>query len=277
MKLVIETQLGTIRGECDSEPHLRAAVGPVLGAVFEPGKAMHEVTLGNTRAWFKGSHLRGKARLRHTLRSKLLFRPAPRVRELKNLEWLRARMFQAPKPLAAGVLERHGFPTYQFLFTETVPGAKPFEEVLRAAPQSERAALFDELARETARLHALHFAHRDLFVRNLLAVDAGAARRLWFIDCWRGGPERARRDAAYDLGSFMLEGASLFSADEQKAFFERYFAERQAQGASAERKKLLAGAAAHRKKWLARIAKDPGRWRSPEPPLENWDWKALLA
>lgn len=276
MKLAIETQVGTLRCEGDNEPHLRAVVGPVLGAVFEPGQASQEVRLGNTRAWFKGSHLRGKARLRHTLRRTLLLRPAPRVREFKNLEWLREHGFQAPKPLAAGVVLRHGFPTYQFLASELVPDARTFDVALRAEDPPGRTALVEELARDVARLHALHFVHRDLFARNVLVTPAGAARRLWFVDCWRGGPSAPLRGAAYDLGCLMLEGASLLGAAEQKRFVELYFAERAAHPKPPPREKLLAAAAAHRKRWLVRVAREPGRWRQTEPPAPDWDWRALL-
>ncbi len=276
MKLDIDTQLGTIRGECDQEAHLRHAVGPVLGSVFEPGKTEREVLLGTVKAWFKGSHLHGKSRLRFALKSKLLWQPSPRVREFKNLAWLVERMFQTPRPLAAGVLQRHGFPTYQFLCTEFVQELVPFDEGLRAASADERSSSIDELARELARMHALHFAHRDVFTRNLRIGPRGAARRVWFMDCARGGRARSLGDAAYDLGCLWLGAASLFDAGEEKRFFDVYFAERTAQGAPISPRKLLARAAKYRKKWIARIAKDPARWRPTEPPAPDWNWKRVV-
>lgn len=270
MRLSIDTQVGTLRGVCESENHLRAAVGPVLNGVFEPGRAARAVDLANVRAWFKGSHLRGKALLRNALKQRILRRPAHRVREYENLAWLRERLFQAPKPLAAGVLLRHGFPTYQFLAAELLEDVVTLDQAL-AQGGDGRAGLLDELARELARMHALHFEHHDLFMRNLLVAPAGAPRRIHFTDCWRGGPSKSLRTAAYDLGCLFLEAAGMLDAGEQRAFLERYFAERAQHGKPPPRDKLLDAAAKVRAGWLARVKKDPSRWRLADPPAEGWD------
>lgn len=277
MRVALDTQFGGLSGVAEDEATFRALLPTVLESLFEPGRAARELVLGERRAWFKGSALRGRASLRHALRARVLRRPIPRESEYRALGWLRERMFQAPRPLAAGSLARFGFPSYQFLATELVPDAVPLDRALPTASAEQRARWLAELARETARLHALHFVHRDLFTRNLL-VAPGHGRELWFIDCWRGGDALPGRDAAWDLGCLMLDGATFFTGDEQRAFFELYFSERGTQRRAldrAARRSLLERAARARAAWLARARREPGRWRHATPPAADWDWRAL--
>ncbi len=123
-------------------------------------------------AYFKGSPFRGRTRLRHAIRMALLRLDAPRLRELRNLEWLRAHGFGAPEPLAAGLFRTVLGPVYQFLFTARVPAAVTLADFFRDGPRALREPVLRRLANEVARLHVLGFIHHDLYPRNIL-VDAG--------------------------------------------------------------------------------------------------------
>lgn len=275
MRVALDTQFGRLSGTAEEESTFHALVPVVLEVLFEPGHVARAIELEGRRAWFKGSALRGRARLRHALRAKLLLRPTPRESEYRALAWLRERLFQAPRPLAAGALSRFGFPTYQFLAAELIEGALPLDRALGDSPGPERARRIDELAREVARMHALRFVHRDLFLRNVL-VAPGGARELWFIDCWRGGDELPGRDAAWDLGCLFLEAASLFTREEQRAFVARYLAERAKQRVALDPRAFVERVARVRAAWLARVRRQPGRWRQPTPPAPDWDGLALI-
>jgi hypothetical protein len=233
------------------------------------------VRLGSVEAWFKMGTLRGKARVRHALRRALLARPLPREAEHENLAWLAERRFRAPRPLAAVSFWRGGLPLHQALFTEFLPDARPLHTELPVLSAEIRAEVLDELAREVARLHALGFAHHDLYLRNVLVLEhppQSDPRRLAFIDAWSGGPGRARRGPARDLACLMLEGANLLNDGEQARWLARYLAEREAQERSAEAAELVRAAAGVRRRLLARIAGEPGRWRLAEPPHSDWSW-----
>ncbi|MCK6446794.1 MAG: lipopolysaccharide kinase InaA family protein [Planctomycetes bacterium] len=275
MKFARDTQFGRLTGVAVDEATFEALVPTLLEAFVAPGRSARELELGSRRVWLKASALRGRARLRHGLRAKLLLRPAPREREFRALNWLRERIFQAPEPLVAGTLSRFGFPSFQFLATELVPDATPLDAALASAEPPARARWLAELARETARMHALHFVHRDLFLRNVLVAPSDV-RELWFIDCWRGGDALPGRDAAWDLGCFFLEAASLCSVDEQRAFLARYVAERATQHAPVEPRGFVEHVERVRAAWLARVRREPGRWRQTTPPAPHWDGRALI-
>ncbi|MCE9593195.1 MAG: lipopolysaccharide kinase InaA family protein [Planctomycetes bacterium] len=274
MSSVLDTPFGRVRAQCDDAEQLAELVPTLFEAFAAPGRYAREIRLGATPAWFKGSALRGRARLRHGLRARILRRSIPRENEYRALVWLRERLFQAPRPLVAGALERWGFPTYQFLVTELVPNARALDVALAAAKDEDRTRWLAELARETARMHALHFVHRDLFTRNVL-VAKGGGRELWFIDCWRGGDALPGRDAAWDLGCLMLDGATFFRVDEQRAFFEEYFAECARQRRTVDRTRLLERAGRARANQLARVRREHGRWRYETPPAPEWDARAF--
>ena len=127
--------------------------------------------------WFKGSTLTGKAMWRHRARQLFLRAPLPRVNEYQNLEWLAARLFRVPRPLAAGVFARGGLPRYQFLVTERIQSTQTLREHFADAAPATRKRALATLAREAARMHSLGFIHRDLYPRNLLVGRGGVRYR----------------------------------------------------------------------------------------------------
>lgn len=228
-----------------------------------------EVELAGRRAWLKAGPLRGAARLRHGLR-RVFGAPPPRLREAANHAWMIARVFQAPTPLAAGVLGGTA-PRAQFLISAYVNG-KPAGERLRTASVAERDALLRELALEVARLHALHFVHRDLHWRNLWWSEARSGRHLWFLDAWRGGERWQLRGPAYDLACLFLEGPSFLGEDECRTWLARYLEERKALGKPADAARLFARAGRDRRRLLDQLQREPGRWRAREAPVQSFDF-----
>jgi hypothetical protein len=275
--------LGTALGRLDivaPEPELaQLAIEPALAALLGPPRSAHAVDLGGRAAWIKASRLSGSAAWRYGLRRTFFFRPPPRVRELENLDWLNERLFRAPEPLAAGFIARGARMRFQFLLMALLESVRPFDVALENAQPRERAELLAELAREVARLHALRFVHRDLYLRNVLVrpphVGPGDPRRLSFVDAWRGGPFHAWRGPAFDLGCLMLDGAGLLDAGEQRAFVRLYLSERAVQGRPAEAPSLLDAAARARRSQLERARREPHRWRRAEPPAPDWDARSL--
>lgn len=230
---------------------VRAARAEILGAALE---------LGATRAWCKAEPLPGRAAWRHGLRTVLLRSPLPRLREFQNLQWLRARCFEAPEPLAAGVLWRGGLPRWQFLITREVEDARELRELLEAdAP--EVAAALDELAREVARMHALRFIHRDLFPRNILVRSTPAPRRIVLLDAWRGGARAQLRGVAYDLACLFLQLARWRSTAQLSEWLELYIEQRNVQGQPVDAAKLERAIARERAALARRYAR---RGRSDE-------------
>ncbi len=280
-ELVLSTVLGRLVVRAPSQELARAAIEPAIAAALEGRPAAGPIGLAGRAAWLKGGPLRGSAALRYGLRRALLRIPPPRGRELANLAWLRARLFRAPEPLAAGWVSSGARLGFQILVTGYLEGARSLESALEEAASAGRIELVEELAREVARMHALGFVHHDLFLRNVLVTPPlegeGDPRRLAFLDAWRGGPHYFWRDAAYDLGCLMLEGVGLLDTAEQRRFVALYLAERAAQGRPADGPALLAAAARERARLLSRVAREPGRWRSARPPVEEWNWSSLGA
>ena len=267
--------LDTGRLECrgsDLDEHAARELAELLQA--GPGQSTaRAVEFRGERAWLKHSPLRGRARLRHALRG-LVGMPLPRVREHRNLAWLGERLFHVPTPLASGCLRGPDRSLTQFLVTRRLEEVVPLDQVLPDAPPQLRTALVRELAHEVARMHALHFIHHDLFVRNVLVGPASPAhrdqRRLVFIDAWRGGPDYLPRGADYDLACLMLEGAALFTPSEQALFFQEYLAESAAQGRTPNRPRLLGAIVRERARLMSRIDREPTRWRGPGAPVTDW-------
>jgi hypothetical protein len=280
VRLALGTVLGRLVVLAPSDELARATLEPAIEAMLAPPQEGHPVELGPRAAWLKAGSLGGRAAWRYGLRRALVRLAPPRVRELQNLAWLRARLFRAPEPLAAGYIARGLRLRFQFLVTARVEGVRPLDEALDHAAGEARAALLAELAREVARMHALRFVHHDLYLRNVLVtpphVGEGDPRRLMFVDAWRGGPHYPWRDAAYDLGCLMLEGAGLLSLDEQRELVRLYLAERAAQGRPADATALLAAAGRERAAQLRRAQRQPERWRRAERPVEDWDASALV-
>ncbi len=275
-----KTPQGAVFVQARDEAAREEAVELAL-ALREQGSVSRVERVADRECWIKGSPLRGAASLRHSLRRHLLRSAVPRLREYHNLIWLRKRLFRAAEPVCAGALHVRGAVRYQFLATTLVAPASALPAVLAQAAPEERTELVDELAGEIARLHALFFVHRDLFPRNLLVTprsdDGADARRLVFLDAWRGGPFQRLRGPDYDLACLMLEGASLFTPFEQRRIFERYLAERARQGRPARADELLARTARAREKLLDAVEREPGRWRLPDPPDRAWSWRDVVA
>lgn len=204
----------------------------------------------------------------------MLGAPLPRMREAFNHAWMLARVFQAPAPLAAGVLGARA-PRAQFLISEFLPG-EPAGVRVRAAAAAERGALLRELALEVARLHALHFVHRDLHWRNLWWCEARAGRHLWFLDAWRGGERWQLRGPAYDLACLFLEGPSFLREDECRTWLASYLEERRALGKPANAARLFARATRDRRALVEQLKREPGRWRADEAPVQSFDFAAAI-
>ena len=230
------------------------------------------IEIGGARVFVKASALRGSAARRHALRKRLAGLPLPRVREYENLRWLRARIFQAPRPLAAAVLWRGGLPRFQVLMLEELSGVANLDHVLPGESPAERLALARELGSEVGRMHSLGFIHRDLFPRNLLVLSPENPRRIVFVDAWRAAPGASLRGPAYDLGCLFLEGAELWSEEEQQSLLDAYAASRKAQGRPAK-PRLLHSARRERARLLARLIAEPRRLGGAAPP---GPWSAEL-
>ncbi|HEV8111153.1 MAG TPA: lipopolysaccharide kinase InaA family protein [Planctomycetota bacterium] len=180
------------------------------------------VDLLGTPAYFKQSALTGKTAVRYALRRGVLRAKLPRLREYENLRWLLDHGFHAPEPLAAGASWRGGLPRFQFLFTRAVPGARTLGVFLAEERDARsRSRVLALLARETARMHALGFVHHDLFPRNVL-VTGYQSPRVWFLDCWAGGPPRQVRTPAYDLACLTRPGRDALAPDDADAFLLAY-------------------------------------------------------
>lgn len=277
----IATERGTlaVTGE-DGGELVEALREHVVRAERESTVLAERVELAARAVWLKGDHLPGSASMRHSLR-RILGIDAPREREQTNLRWLRTRMFRAPAPLAAGVLLRAGRIRYQFLCMAELGPHRALDAALREASAAQRNAWIGELARETARMHALHFVHRNLHLRNVLATReprpaVGDPRALTFVDVWRGGHPLPRRAEDYDLACLMLEGARALDTAEQRELIAIYCSERAHQGSPVDPSRLLAAADRRRGELLDRISREPGRWRAIEPPLETWNWRAIV-
>ncbi len=234
--------------------------------------------LGGRPGFLKASPLEGLGpRLRWALRR------APRVREYANLEWLRARSFRAPRPLACGVTTRGGLPSHQWLVTGLVPDAVPLDDWLAHTSDVERrAARIEALGRELARMHALHFVHRDVYPRNLLVAPHEPGEgppedvRPVFLDAWRGGAGFSLRGPSWDLGCFFLDAPTLLREAERERLLRVYFAERAAQDRPVDVARFLAELVRAREVQVERVMRRPNRAHgapSPSPwqppPLER--------
>ena len=271
-RVSIRTDVGRLELALENANQLEAARALVRLHASDRMRFAGPVRFMEREAWMKSSFLTGRARLRHAALRVVAGAPAPRVREALNLDWLETRLFQVPHPLAAGSLGG-ALVRWQFLISEFVAG-KQLDVVLRESAEGQRALLLLELARETARMHALHFIHRDLFWRNVLVKDAASTRRLVFIDAWRGGERLQWRGAAYDLACLFLEGPSFLRTSEIRDWLASYAEERAALGKPIAAKALWPAASAARSSLLARTQREPGRWRVPEAAVQEFDFVA---
>jgi len=266
VRLALDTPHGRLAVVAANTRLAEAAAELVLRDHERGGAGVERVDLGGIAAWFKRSTLSGRARWRWGLKRALGW-SVPRVREHANLAWLRRAGFQAPEPLAAGVLVRRGLPLLQFLATRHVHDALTLVLVLRAAIDPRRAALLDELALEVARMHALGFVHHDLYPRNVLVLPAEHARRIVFLDAWAGGPPPQLRPPAYDLACLFLHADRELGRDEVARFLELYARER---GWPVDARRMMARIRRIRSGLVQRLAARPHERRGD--PLPGLEW-----
>lgn len=263
--------LGTLRLRARDAGLVDEARELVLRLARDGGRTAEFVELGGARAFVKASPLRGRARLRWALKRALFRAPLPREREHANLAWLRERLFLAPEPLASAVLVRGGAPWFQALATRAVESARTLEDVLARGDAGERARVLDELARETARMHALHFVHRDLFPRNVLVRADAHGGSVWFLDGWKGGERLQLRGPAYDLACLFLRAPEELGADAQRAFLDAYVRGRAVQGKPVgDRARFTAAIERERDALARRLAARPSEWRGRSAPVRAW-------
>ena len=180
-------------------------------------------------------------------------------------------------------MQRTGLPGFQFLVTARLEHTRTLRRFLERGPEpEERAAILDELAEETARMHALRFVHRDLFPRNLLIGPQGSpgstARRVAFLDAWAGGPQprsrgpldAARRGTAYDLACLMLYGCDLLTEQEQHRFFARYTEQRDQHGQPLRDGSFFERVRRERSALVRRMIRRPAQQRGHGAPREAW-------
>lgn len=272
----VQTAAGALVGR-EEWPSLLAELATLVGTAEREQRVLAERREIARRAlWLKGDHLPGSARTRHSLRRWLGF-PTPREREAENLLWLRERLFRVPQPLACAALVRGGLVRYQLLVLAPLPEHQTLETALGHASAAQRARWLAELAREVARMHSLHFVHRDLYLRNVLvgpASEPGDRRELVFIDCWHGQGAWPRRGVDHDLACLLLEGADLLSSDEQRALFGAYLEERRRQDKPVDPVRLACAVTARRKELVRRL--QTSARRRPPPRVLDWDASALL-
>jgi hypothetical protein len=263
--LELRVHAASLKGEA-----LAAFARQAAAAALDQRVLAHLAQCGDETLWLKGDHLPGKARWRHTFGG-LFGRATPREREHRQLDWLRARLFRAPRPRASASIRSRGVLRYHVLALDPLGAHEALGDAWPRASEAERCAWIDELAHESARLHSLHFVHRNLFLRNLLVdrerqPDSGDPRRLIFIDPWRGGAPLPLRGCSYDLACLMFDAAGLWSSAHQRRFFACYAEERARQAQPVELRDLLARAD-ERRRALAR------RSRGPQ---SEWNWRALV-
>ncbi|MBK7874252.1 MAG: phosphotransferase [Planctomycetes bacterium] len=270
-KLRSESPLGTLELRARDADVVGEGRELVLRLARDGARAAGFVELAGGRAFVKASPLAGRARLRWALKRALFQSPLPREREHANLLWLRERLFLAPEPLLSAVIARGGAPWFQALATRAVEPARTLEDVLRDGGATERAYLLDELARETARMHALHFVHRDLYPRNVLVHAEPSGGCTWFLDCWKGGERLQLRGPAYDLACFLLRAPEDLGAEAQRAFLDAYERGRAAQGKPiGDRAPFLRAIERERAALVQRLAARPGEWRGRSAPIARW-------
>ena len=138
---------------------------------------------------------------------------APCRREFAALAWLRTHDVPAVRPIAAASMRRAGRLVAQVLLTEWVAEAPDLAAwaARGGADAPTRGAAAEALAHRlgevVGRMHALGFHHRDLHPRNVLVrPQAGAAPRVWLLDCRRGGRGGWRRRRRHDLRCLLEPG-----------------------------------------------------------------------
>jgi tRNA A-37 threonylcarbamoyl transferase component Bud32 len=236
--------------------------------VAQGGRAQEFALFAGARAYVKASPLAGRARVRWAVQQRVFGRLLPRAREYENLRWLREHGFRAPEPLAAAWLTRGGCACFQLLVTRAVEGVRAGDEVLARGTGAEKRALVLGVAETAARLHALDFVHRDLHPRNVL-TDGDA---VWLLDCWKGGPPRPGRAAAYDLATFLVRAPEWIGAELQREFVHAYAAARAVHGVPVRALAPFCVRITRARTRLARrLAARPSEWRGLGEPVREWN------
>lgn len=234
---------------------------------------------GDGGHYLKGGPLRGSSARRHGFARLWLRRAPPRLREYANLRALRACGIAAPEPILAAARVRGQRVLSQMLLTERVPEAGGYQALVESPASPLRSLGLAELARTLARLHALGFEHRDLYLRNLLHTRVHGRFETVVLDLWRGGrvpgPWRAlavRRGAraARDLGRLCADLARHAQPSEVARFLVDYL-ERRAElsaplAAEPFVRRIQAGYAAE----CRREAREPHRRRGRAPLDPAW-------
>ena len=244
---------------------MQKAAELALADLERAGSGMEQIEFAGRAVWFKRSGFRGKAQARWALK-RACGAKLPRVAEYYNHSWLTERLFETPLPLAAGELLSRGLPIREFLISAHVPDAITLEEFLGQRAAGDRECVLDELARETARMHALGFVHHDLYSRNILVRRTGNPRRLVFLDAWAGGPPPQWRGAAYDMACLFLHADTEWIGAEVSRFVARYALERAAQSRPVDPQRLMTSARRARNRLIARLQKRPAERRGRALP-----------
>jgi tRNA A-37 threonylcarbamoyl transferase component Bud32 len=205
------------------------------------------LTFAGLRAVLRWDVLEKSAPFASAWRSMIGLGSIPRVREYTNLVWLAERLFQTPRPLAAGVSTSGSVPGFQFIVCEEIEGAVSLDAFLRAsgraedappAPAPQRSGVLTELAREVARMHALRFVHGDLTTAHVLVGPASCSSRIHFSDPSRGGPRLSTRGALGDMAQLIECVHGTLTEPEIRGLLATYVEERRAQGRAIDAARL---------------------------------------
>ncbi len=139
-------------------------------------------------------------------------------RELENALALRAAGLPAPRPLACGE-EKRGWRKRSFVVLEEVPGVA-LERLEPPRALVERRAIVLSVARLVRALHGAGFAHRDLYLANIIKEG----EKLGIVDLERvkrreGGP--SARAIRKDLAALDYS-AARWSATDRARFLREY-------------------------------------------------------
>lgn len=156
--------------------------------------------------------------------------------ETRNLLFFKSIGISVPKVIGWG--QRHtwwGKLAEEFIITESIIGAEPLDVFLKAAcPDrsqplyaARRDAIIDQISQWTREIHAHHFFHNDLYLRNILARIQNDQVALFWIDCPIGGfrhlhSGRHSRLRLKDCATLDKLARHLCTQEERKRFVAGY-------------------------------------------------------
>ena len=178
--------------------------------------------------------------------------------EFKNYETFRRLGIASPARVACGEQrDLLGRLQRAFVVTEAIPRAWTLPQFIeehcpaRASVEARRlrAALLQQLAEMTRRIHTANFFHHDLVWRNLLVTwDPPAEPKLWWIDCPRGGfvywSQLKHHRLLKDLASLDKSAAKSCTRRERVQFIKSYLGVKRLDAAA---KQLIRDTQAYRK------------------------------